>query len=209
MWVKNDILNVFFDKKKGGMPVKDNYGFIRAVSVEISYENQFPHLQSLNDKNPFIKKHSNTKLLASGIMQKDDMITPHKYEMIATLKRNTLNLEYGLYVSKPEKIIISKIWLFSDKSLQVCKIKDNTLDRTINENEDWKTLYNGNQLDFPVILSGSNGELEISGSTSPPIFMRVWSLKKYPKFEIVYGWAKGLLEKRIYSGNIILTYKKK
>lgn len=37
MWLKNDILRVFFDERKGGMPVRDSFGFINAVAVEIVY----------------------------------------------------------------------------------------------------------------------------------------------------------------------------
>lgn len=29
MWLKNNVLEVFFDEKRGGMPTRDSFGVIR------------------------------------------------------------------------------------------------------------------------------------------------------------------------------------
>ncbi len=70
MWLKNDILKVYFDERRGGMPVRDSFGFIKVASVEIARVWPPPFFQSLNERNPRIKKHGDSGLTMSGAMKK-------------------------------------------------------------------------------------------------------------------------------------------
>ena len=206
MWLRNDILRVFFDERRGGMPTKDNFGFLKASAIEIAYTPKSPSFQSLNDGRPHIEKHGSS-LVASGVMRKGGKSTPHTYEMIATLEGNRLNLAYRLNVARTEKITRSKIWLFAGKSLRRCEISGNVLN-AIGKTRNWKVLYYGEQLKPSITLLGPSGRLEILGSTIPPVYARVLCFKKYPKLEVIYGWARELLQKGTYSGELALTYKK-
>lgn len=207
MWLKNDILRVFFGESRGGMPVRDSFGFLRAAAIEIAYAS--PFFQSLKDRRPHIEKHGNS-VVASGIMRRGREVTPHTYEMKATLEENRLNLTYKLNVAITEKIIRSKIWLWANHhSLQKCMMVGNLADKDLGRNPRWDTLYDGEQPKTPITLFGSGGKLEVTGSTTPPVYAEVWRFKKYPKLEVVYGWAKDLLQKGTYSGNLTLTYARK
>lgn len=209
MWLKNNVLGVFFDECRGGMPVRDSFGFINAAAVEIAYTLPPPSFQSLNDKIPHIKKHSYTCLATSGIMRKGEKSTSHTYEMIATLEGNRLKLSCKLNVAKTEKIARSKIWLFTAKgSLQRCEVSGKILNEDLGgSSPPWDVLYYGEQLRSPVILSGPRGRLEILGATIPPVYSKILSHREYPKLEVVHGWARdSLLQKGTYSGNLTLTY---
>jgi len=208
MWLKNDILEVFFDERRGGMPVRDSFGFIRAASVEIDYTGKFPHFQSLNDKKPHIERHGDSKLVASGIIQKKGKrATPHTYEMVATLEQNRLNLAYKLNAARTEEVVVSKIWLWTNPGvLQKCMMSGNIMDKDIGIHPRWDLLYDGEPSKTPITLFGPGGKLEVTGSITPPIYMRVWRFKKYPKLEVAHGWARGLLQEGTYSGDLTLTY---
>lgn len=206
MWLRSDILGVFFDERRGGMPVRDSFGFIRAASVEIARAWPPPFFQSLNERNPHITKHSDSKLMASGVMQRGEKSTPHTYEMTATLKENSLNLMYRLNVANTEKVLRSKVWLWTSEILRVCSIGGSIVTDDLGKNPYWNVLYLGKQLKDPITLFGSGSRLEISGSTTPPIYARVCSLKKYPRLEVVYGWARNTLSRGTYSGDLTLTY---
>lgn len=207
MWLKNDALNVFFDERRGGMPVRDSLGFLRAASIEIAYKEPFPYFQSLNDKHPRVTKHSDSKLMASGVMRKGNVVTPHTYEMTATLEGNRLNLAYKLNVAITEKVIRSKIWLFSERSLLRCEVSGNPVDKAIETSPAWDVLYVGIQPTAPITLMGPSGRLKIFGATNPSVYARVYRLKKYPKLEVVYGWAYNILQEGTYTGDLILTYE--
>lgn len=189
MWLKNDILKVFFDERRGGMPVKDNFGFLRAAAIEIAYTHKPPFFQSLNDESPNIEKHGNT-IVASGIMRRGLNITPHAYTMKAVLEGNKLRLSYALDVVRTERIVRSKTWVWVQRGRKT-------------KGAEWVDLYKGEQRQKPVIIDG----LKISGSTIPPGYERVCRLGS--RYEVVYGWARITLPQGIYSGNLTLTYKQK
>lgn len=209
MWLKNDDLKVFFDERRGGMPTGDNFGFLTAAAIEIAHTLRPPFFQSSGDQRPRIERRGDSELVASGTMWKGGVVAPHTYEMTATLKENRLNLAYKLNVARTEKIIRSKVWLWTNhRLLQKCMMSGNLMDKDLGRHPSWDILYDGEQPEKPITLFGSGGKLEIMGSTTPPIYAKVWRLKKYPKLEAVYGWAKGLLQKGTYSGELALTYKK-
>lgn len=191
MWLRNDALAVFFDERRGGMPVGDSFGFIRAAAIEIAYAQPPPFFQSLNDRRPHIEKHGNS-VVASGIMRRGREVTPHTYEMKATLEGNRLDLAYRLNVARTEEVMRSKIWVWAARRGKIPK-------------GNWADIYLGRQ-PKPFTLFG--GRLKISGSTTPPVYARVCHLREYPKYEVAYGWARGLLQKGTYSGNITLDYEK-
>lgn len=205
MWLKNDALRVFFDERRGGMPVRDSFGFLRGSAIEIAYAMPPPFFQSLNDKHPRIAKHSDSKLVASGVMQRGGKSAPHTYEMTATLKENSLNLMYRLNIANTEKALRSKVWLLANK-MQACAINGDTTTKCPWGNPYWNDLYFGKQPSGPITLFGSGGKMEISGSTTPPVYARVCSLNKYPRLEVVYGWARNTLSMGTYSGDLTLTY---
>lgn len=245
MWLKNDTLGVFFDERRGGMPVRDSFGFIEAASIEIADTEpivifdhgvarlKVPFFQSLNDRMPRIVKHSDSELMASGTMRRDKDITPHTYEMTATLKGNKLSLAYKLNVDRTEKITHSKIWLWTNpKLLQKCMMFGKIMGEDLGGDPRWDIPYDGEQPKTPITLYGSGGKLEVSGSTTPPVYAMVYRFKENldnkaeggkleavygwarnllhkaegGKLEVVYGWARDLLPKGTYSGNLTLVY---
>jgi len=209
MWLRNDVLEVFFDERRGGMPTKDSFGFLKAAAVEIASTRPFPYFQSLNDKRPRIRKYGNSCLVASGIMRRGRTVTPHTYEMVATLEGNRLKLSYKLNAVGTEKIIGSKIWLWTNpETLQTCMISGDIIDENIWIHPRWDMLYDGEQPKTPFTFFGSGGKLEIMGSTTPPIYAQVFRFKKYPKLEVAHGWARELLQEGTYSGDLTLTYRR-
>lgn len=219
MWLKNDVLKVFFDEHRGGMPVRDSFGFIEAASIEIADTEpiiifnrgvarlKVPFFQSLNDRTPHIAKHSDSEFMASGAMRRGNDITPHTYEMTATLEGNKLNLAYRLNANRTEEITHSKIWLWANhRLLQKCKVSGKIVDKDLGRNPRWDLLYDGKQPETPITLFGSGSRLEVSGSTNPPAYTMVYRFKEYPKLEVVYGWARDILPEGTYLGNLALTY---
>lgn len=189
------------------MPVRDSFGFIMAASIEIAYTQSPPFSQSLEDGKPRIERYGDSKLVASGVMREGGKATPHPYEMTATLKENRLNLAYKLNVAITEKIIRSKIWLWTNhRCLQKCMMSGNHMDKDLGKLPNWDILYDGEQPENPITLFGSGGKLEVLGSTTPPVYAMVYRLREYPKLEVVYGWARGLLQKGTYSGDLTLVY---
>jgi len=57
-----------------------------------------------------------------------------------------------------------------------------------------------------ITLFDSSGRLRISGSTIPQCYTEIQRYEQ-EKIEVVYGWAKGLLQKGTYSGRLELTYE--
>ncbi len=168
MWLKNDILQVFFDERRGGMPVRDSFGFLRAAAIEIDYTGKFPHFQSLNDKTPHIEYDTRRGLVVSGIVQKGRRATPHTYEMVATLEKNRLNLAYKLNVTRTEKIIISKLWFWTNHDvLQKCMMSGNIMDEDIGIHPRWDLLYDGEPSKTPITLFGPGGNWKSRGR--PPL----------------------------------------
>jgi len=208
MWLENDVLKVFFDEKRGGMPTGDSFGFLRAASIEIAYTSVIPFFQSLNDKHPQLEKRGNM-VIARGIMSKGKTVVPHTYKMTATLEGNELRLAFELSVTKTERIVRSKIWLWTNEPLDTCMLSGEILDEDLDpEKPNWNLLYQGEQPEKPIVFLGTKGRLEILGETTPSIYASVISLRKYPKLETAFGWATESFQKRIYSGSFLLTYRK-
>lgn len=226
MWLENDVLKVLFDERRGGMLIGDSFGFIEATSIEIARTKpivifdrgvarlKFPFFQSLNDAAPSIRR-GDSWLVSSGVMRRDDEITPHTYEMVATLEGNRLSLAYKLNVARKERIAQSKIWLFANpKLLQKCMVSGRVIDEDIGRDPRWDILYDGEQPKAPITLFGSGGRLEVTGSTTPPVYAIVCRFKGPPdnerergKLEVIYGWARDEpLKKGIYLGNLTLVY---
>lgn len=222
MWLKNDVLRVFFDEHRGGMPTKDSFGFIRAASIEIASAWPPPFFQSFSDENPHIRKHGDSKLMVSGVMRKDLIrggYSPHTYEMAATLDGNKLDLAYKLNVARTENIIVSKIWLFS-RFFQKCAISDGVAfdaggaDGRDEDNwfypfikgSSWRCIYakEGKQPES-ITLFDAGGRLEVLGATTPPILTKVFR-RGCDQMEVAFGWATGTLQKGTYSGNLVLVY---
>lgn len=206
MWLRNDILKVFFDERRGGMPTADSFGFIRAASVEIARAWPPPFSQSLNERNPHIKKHGASGFATSGAMKRGGKTTPHTYEMTATLEGNRLDLSYRLNAARTESVIRSKIWLFASPLLSECEISGKIMHKALRKNPVWEFIYEGEQPRDPITLLGPNGTLGISGSTTPPVRAVVSRLRRYTKLEVAYEWARGTLKKGAYSGGLTLTY---
>lgn len=207
MWLENDDLRIFFNEERGGMPTEDSFGFLRAASIEIAYTREFPFFQSLNDRHPHLERRDNM-VIARGVMSKGETTVPHTYKMVATLDGNELSLAFELNVTKMERITRSKIWLWTNESLDTCVMSGEILDKGAGpEESDWRWLYDGKQPEEPIVFLGSKGGLEIQGTTTPPIYASVISLKRYPKLETAYGWAVDSLETGTYLGHFILTYK--
>lgn len=208
MLLENDVLKVFFDEKRGGMPTKDSFGFLRAASIEIARSFPFPYFQSLNDDKPEIKKFSDSHLVASGIMRKGKEITPDTYEMTAMLKENKLSLTYKLNVIKSGDVMFSKIWLFTNPLLSECMMSGKVLSDVRSASDlTWEMLYQGRQPEVPIIFFGRGGKLKVLGSTIPSVYTSIMRFKRYPKLEVTYAWASGLLLKGTYSGNLTLVYE--
>lgn len=208
MWLKNDILKVYFDERRGGMPVRDSFGFLRASAIEIAYAMPPPFFQSLNYKHPRVKKHGDSGLTMSGAMKKGRETMPHTYKMTATLKGNKLNLSYRLKTTETERVIRSKIWLFANQILPECAISGKIMHEVIRENPVWEFIYEGEQPRNPITLLGPCGTLGILGSTIPSVRAVVSRLREYTKLEVAYEWARGTLEKGVYLGDLTLTYRR-
>lgn len=194
VWLKNDFLQVFFDETRGGMPVKDSFGFLRASAIEIAYQTEPPFFQSLNDENPHIRQYKN-RVVASGVMKnKKGEVVPHTYSMTAMLENDNLNVRYDLNVARTEGVIRSKIWVFVQNPPHVF-IKNQTR---------WMQLYLGEQ---PKSLTLFGGRLEISGGTTPPVYAQIYKVQEYQKYEMAYGWARELLQKGKYSGELTLKFR--
>lgn len=215
MWLGNDILKVFFDENLGGMPMEDSFGILRAVSIEIVRTRPFPFFQSLYDTRPRIKCDG-SRLEVLGVMRKPlGEISPHTYRMEATVEGNRLNLVYRLNIGAEEQIVHSKIWIWT-RLFQSYMIDGETFD-VENKRPAWVEhcpTYGGTWYFLEaragqpesITLFDSSGRLRISGLTIPPCYTEIQRYE-HEKMEVVYGWAKGLLQKGIYSGRLELTYE--
>jgi len=214
VWLGNDILKVFFDENLGGMPMADSFGVLRAVSIEIARTRPFPFFQSLYDTRPRMRCDG-SKLVALGVMRKLlGEISPHTYRMEATVEGNRLNLVYRLNVEVEEEIVHSKIWLWT-KPFQSYTIDGETFDIRSKRSALEENSPSGGRWYYPevragqpesIILFDSSGRLRISGSTTPPCYTEIQRYE-HEKIEVVYGWAKGLLQKGTYSGKLELKYE--
>jgi hypothetical protein len=211
MWLGSyDNLKVFFNERRGGMPTADNFGILRAVSVEIARTSSFPFFQSLNDTRPRMK-HDGSKLEVQGVMRKSKEVSPHTYEMEATIEGNRLNLAYRLNVAAEEEIIHSKIWVWT-KPFQAYAIDGETF-RVGRGQKGYRTKSGGIWYLLEarpgqpksITLLDSSGRLIISGSTIPPCFTEIYCYEN-KKIEVVYGWAKDQLQKGTYSGKLEIAY---
>jgi len=229
MWLGNDVLKVFFDEDLGGMPTADSFGILRAVSIEIARTRPFPFFQSLYDTRSRIKCDG-SRLVASGVMCKpvppEDFIlplrtipplgeiSPHTYEMEATVEGNRLSLAYRLNVAAEEKIVHSKIWMWT-KPFQSYTIDGETfnvrnkqpawVEHCAKSGGTWYFLEARAGQPKSITLFDSSGRLRISGATIPPCYTEIQRYE-HEKMEVVYGWAKNLLQKGTYSGKLELTY---
>jgi len=214
VWLGNDALKVFFDETLGGMPTADSFGILRAVSIEIVRTRPFPFFQSLYDTRPRIKCDG-SMLVALGIMRKPlGEISPHTYRMEATVEENRLNLAYRLNVEEEEEIVHSKIWLWT-RPFQSYAIDGETFDIRSKQPVFVENCPSGGTWDYLEVRAGqpesitlfdSSGRLRISGSTTPQCYTEIQRYEQ-EKIEVVYGWAKGLLQKGTYSGRLELTYE--
>lgn len=214
LWLGNDILKVFFDERLGGMSTADSFGVLKAVSIEIARTRPFPFFQSLYDTRPRIKCDG-SKLVALGVMRKLlGEISPHTYRMEAAVEGNRLSLSYRLNVAEEEEIVHSKIWMWT-KPFQNYTIDGKTFDVRSKPPALVEQCPSGGTWYYPEVRDGqpesitlfdSSGRLRISGSTIPPCYTEIQRYE-HEKVEIVYGWAKGLLQKGTYSGKLELTYE--
>jgi len=215
MWLGNDALKVFFEENLGGMPTADTFDIISAVSIEIARTKPFPFFQSLNDTRPRIKRDG-SKITVQGIMRKPlGEIMPHTYEMEATIEENRLNLAYRLDVARDEQIVQSKIWMWV-KPFQSYAMDGETFDvkskRSMQEEYcarsggTWYYLEERIGQPGSITLFYPNCRLRITGSTTPPYYTEIQRYED-KKMEVVYGWARGLLKKGMYSGSLELTYE--
>jgi hypothetical protein len=210
MWLGNDTLKVFFDEKRGGMPVADSFGILRAVSVEIARTRPFPYFQSLNEKKPHIKVDG-SEIRVKGVMQKSGEVLPHTFELDAAIEENRLSLDYRLNVAADSRIVESKIWLwtkpFQSYAVDAAKfdIRSKTsIARFRKQGGTWHLLEE--RLGQPALIRlFGNSSLSVSGSTTPPYYSEIYRYE-YEKLEVVYGWAKAILKKGVYSGSLVLTY---
>jgi len=214
MWLGNDILKVFFDENRGGMPTADSFGILKMVSIEIARTMPHPFFQSLNDTRPHIKRDG-SKLEVRGVMRKPlGEISPHTYEMEATVEENRLNLAYKLNVAEEEKIVHSKIWMwvkpFQSYAIdgEVFDVKSKQPKREAYCKGSGGTWYWLHEKMGPqprsITLFYPDCRLGITGSTNP--YYTEIQRYEHEKMEVVYGWAKGLLKKGTYSGSLVLTY---
>ncbi len=229
--LKNDKLSVDFDLNQGGMPVKDNFGFIHRYGIEIGWIG-YPHpytiispedkkpwsllLQSTAEKNPTIIKQTNSELSTSGIMQKHNLISPHVYKFGASLIDNKLSTSVELEVKARETCLCSKVWIMT-KFFEKAKIGNQIIDFTSlpydakdDNGCEWLGGFGKEYHHNPpkeIILYNNNEQLKIEGYSVPPVY---FSLIRYRNqiIEVVFGWAELNLNVGLYKGEMNLTYEK-
>lgn len=201
MWLKSKDVGVRFDEKWGGMPMGDSLGLLRCVSIELALK-RGPFFQSRNDTRSQIKR-LDSGLITSGIMRRrgEALKLKHTYELKAKLEDNELYLDFKLNVPTTESIIRSKIW-FLTRWFDKCIVDGKPL--KIGEmSPAWKLVKRTPEQPTSIVLSNGKFSLEIQGNTDPSVF---WSLYKYNKLEVIYGWAQEEIEKGTYTGSFKVIY---
>jgi hypothetical protein len=229
--LKNDKLSVDFDLQQGGMPIKDNFGYIRRYGIEIGWIG-YPHpykiinpqngktddllLQATQEKTPAIIKQTETEFATTGQMKRFNVYSPHVFKLNASLEGNRLHTSVELDIKARETCLQSKVWImlnFFEKAKIGDKIIDFTdlpYDTKSKLGEEWLGHYGAEWKKNPpkeIILFNDTKQLKIDGFSVPPIFFSLIRFKNQI-IEVVFGWSELDLLVGTYKGEMNLTYEK-